>query len=259
MKKILFFLLLLVISPFLFFYFYKKKSEKQPKDDHSCLLVGISADFPPFAFIEDSNFVGFDVDLTMLIAKELKQDIAFKNMPFVSLLPALQLKQIHMVVASVTPTNERRKRVLFSDPYIDADPFVIVSKTRNRNETLTDLCGRVVIVNSGYSAEKYVESLAMQYSFSIQRMKNVSEAIIALKNDIGDAFITAESTVAQLIQTEFRHLFSFNRIPGISEQAAIVFHKDQQEFCEKVNEILKKLKEDGTIDFLKKKWNVDQC
>lgn len=255
MKKLYFFLVFSFIV-FLVFFYYKKNSNDQKREPNNELVVGISADFPPFSSIDEGIYVGFDIDLTMLIAKELKKDVTFKNMPFLSLLSALQLKQITMVIASLTPTPERCQKVLFSENYIDSDSFVILSLAKNKKESLPDLVGKKIIVNTGYSAEKYVDSLQADYGFTIQKLKTLSDALFALKNGIADAFVTAESTVTRLFETELRDVFCVAKIPGTIESSAIAFHKDQQELCGIVNNILKKFKENGTIAFLKKKWNI---
>ncbi len=255
MKKLFFFLVFLFIIFSVFFY-YKKNSNGKEIEANNGLVVGISADFPPFSSIEEGIYVGFDIDLTMLIAKELKKDITFKNMPFLSLLPALQLQQITMVIGGMTPTLERRQKVLFSEKYIDSDSFVILSLTKNKKESLADLVGKKIIVNSGYSTEKYVDSLQADCQFSIQKLKTLPDALFAIKNGIADAFITAESTVARLLEAELREIFYIAKIPGTTESAAIAFQKDQQELCQIINNILQKFKDDGTIDFLKKKWNI---
>ncbi len=117
MKKLYFFLVFF-FSIFLVFFYYRKNSNDKKSELNNDLVVGISADFPPFSFIEDGAYVGFDIDLTMLIAKELKKYVTFKNMPFLSLLSALQLQQITMVIGGMTATPERRQKVLFSENYI---------------------------------------------------------------------------------------------------------------------------------------------
>ena len=240
----------LVISVSIVFFFVK--SPKDPSDNK--LLVGISADFPPFSFIEKEGYVGFDIDLAMLIAKELKREVIFKNMPFASLLPALQLKQIEAVIGSLTPTPERSQKVLFSDNYIDNDSFVIVSLVENKKESLADLKGGTVIVNVGYSADRYVEKLGD--IFTVQRLKSPTDAFLALKNKIGDAFITAKSSVIGLAESEIADLFHIQSIENTVEAAAIGFHKENVFLRNKVNEILEKFSRDGTLEKLKIKWNL---
>ena len=58
------------------------------------VTVGTSADFPPFEYIENGQFVGFDMDLMREIAKIAGFELKFVDMSFDSLIPALRAGQI---------------------------------------------------------------------------------------------------------------------------------------------------------------------
>ena len=112
---------------------------KKTADEAKVLVVGTSADFPPFSFVENDQIVGFDIDLIHEIGKRLQQQITLKNMPFGTLLPTLQLGQIQVIAAGLSATPERAQHVLFTSPYLDHNPFVIVSLATNPAKTITDL------------------------------------------------------------------------------------------------------------------------
>nr|6Y16_A Chain A, Amino acid ABC transporter, periplasmic amino acid-binding protein,Amino acid ABC transporter, periplasmic amino acid-binding protein [Thermotoga maritima MSB8]6Y16_B Chain B, Amino acid ABC transporter, periplasmic amino acid-binding protein,Amino acid ABC transporter, periplasmic amino acid-binding protein [Thermotoga maritima MSB8] len=85
------------------------------------LLVGLSADFPPFEFVdENGNIVGFDVDLAKEIARRLGVELKIVDMTFDGLIPSLLTKKIDVIISGMTITEERKKVVAFSDPYFDA-------------------------------------------------------------------------------------------------------------------------------------------
>ncbi|HBT26576.1 MAG TPA: basic amino acid ABC transporter substrate-binding protein, partial [Pseudothermotoga sp.] len=90
------------------------------------ITVGTSADFPPFEYIENGQFVGFDMDLMREIAKIAGFDLKFVDMSFDSLIPALRAGQVDVVAAAMTITDERKQVVDFSIPYWTADQSVIV-------------------------------------------------------------------------------------------------------------------------------------
>lgn len=247
------FKLLVVIVSILITCFYFSLKEYNKKNNKKSLIVGISADFPPFSFIKDEEYVGFDIDLMMAIGQQLNKDIKFKNMSFMSLLPALQLEQIDMVIGGLTPNLERQKKIFFSNTYIDNDYFVIVGLKENHKDNLNELTGQKIVVNTGYSSERYIDSLHSS-SFFVQRLKTPADAICALKNNIADAFITAYSSVIGLVKN---NEFYVTRIDGTVESAAIGINKDNDILQENINGILKQFKEDGTLRALRKKWNIN--
>jgi len=73
------------------------------------ITVGTSADFPPFEYIENGQFVGFDMDLMREIAKIAGFDLKFVDMSFDSLIPALRAGQVDVVAAAMTITDERKQ------------------------------------------------------------------------------------------------------------------------------------------------------
>src|SRR5580704_2849514 len=102
-------------------YKYKfSKSEQMPQSSN-ILLVGTNAEFAPYSFIDNGQIVGFDIDVAQEVAQRLGKTITFKDMPFESLLPELQLGRIEIIAAGITPTQERAQKVLFTKPYVEGD------------------------------------------------------------------------------------------------------------------------------------------
>ncbi len=85
------------------------------------LVIGTSADFPPYEFHVQAGgkdaIVGFDVAIAAEIAKDLGVKLEIKDMRFDGLLAALQAGTVDLVLAGMTPTEERKKAVDFSDIY----------------------------------------------------------------------------------------------------------------------------------------------
>ena len=87
MKKIFGTLAILVIATSFFFWF-KKTSEAKPLGD--TLIVGTSADFPPFSFRgSDDSIVGFDIDVIREVAQRLNMKVNLQDKPFAMLVPQL--------------------------------------------------------------------------------------------------------------------------------------------------------------------------
>lgn len=95
-------------------------------EDEEKVIIGTSADFPPFEYTEDGDIVGFDVDVIKSILKDQGYKVEIEDMSFSSLIPALKQKKIDVVAAAMTITDERDKKIDFSKPYYEADQSIIV-------------------------------------------------------------------------------------------------------------------------------------
>ena len=75
------------------------------------LVVGTSADYPPYEFHKEidgkDTIVGFDIDIAKEIAKDMGVEVEIKDMDFDGLLVASQAGKVDLVIAGMNPTPER--------------------------------------------------------------------------------------------------------------------------------------------------------
>lgn len=91
------------------------------------------AAYPPFRYVdENSNLVGFEVDLLKEIGRRTGATIKFRDMPFDRLLDAVAGKQVDMAIGAITVTKEREKLVAFSDSYYRLSGYSLLVKKEIR-------------------------------------------------------------------------------------------------------------------------------
>lgn len=77
------------------------------------IVLGTSADYPPYEFHKvidgKDEIVGFDIEIAKQIAKDLGVELEIKDMKFDGLLAALQAGKIDFIVSGMTPTEERKR------------------------------------------------------------------------------------------------------------------------------------------------------
>lgn len=82
------------------------------------LRLGTAAVTEPFAFVDGSRqVVGLDIELARYVARRRGMDLEVVDMDFGAMIPALIAGKVDMIAACITITEERAKRVLFSEPY----------------------------------------------------------------------------------------------------------------------------------------------
>ena len=93
------------------------------------LRLGTSSVTEPFSFVDASGgIVGFDIELARYIAKKLDMKLEIVNMEFGAMIPALISGKVDMIAACITITEERSKKILFSDPYYVGGIAAVVSE-----------------------------------------------------------------------------------------------------------------------------------
>ncbi len=126
------------------------------------LIVCSDIPYAPFEFNDRSGgdqLTGFDVELVRALAAQLALTAEFKTTPFDAIIPSLAAGNCDMVASATTITEERRKKVAFTQPYFDADQALLVrAADRDRYWRLSDLKGKTVGVQSGTTGETYAKA-----------------------------------------------------------------------------------------------------
>ncbi|MBV7272437.1 ABC transporter substrate-binding protein/permease [Clostridiaceae bacterium UIB06] len=99
------------------------------KEDNGTLVVGgVSDDGLPFTTVKDGKLVGFDVEIETRFAAELGKKLVFSDMEFGSLIAAVSTNKVDMITSALAITEERKKKINFSDPYYKLGTGVLVLK-----------------------------------------------------------------------------------------------------------------------------------
>ena len=110
------------------------------------LVVGTSADYPPYEFHTEvdgkDTIVGFDMEIAQAIADKLGVSLKIVDMSFDNLLMSLANDEFDLVIAGLSADEERRKTTDFSDPYLEAKNLILVrAEDADKYASLDDLKG----------------------------------------------------------------------------------------------------------------------
>ncbi len=111
----------------------KKGDTRMPKIDNpqsnGLLVIGIVSDKGlPFTVVRDNKLIGFDIELSERFAAFLGKEAKFDDMEFGSLIAAVSTGKIDMIASTLMFTEERKKKVDFSDPYCELGASVFALK-----------------------------------------------------------------------------------------------------------------------------------
>lgn len=223
--------------------------------DAGKIVVGTSADYPPFESVdENGNFVGFDIEIIQEIGRRMDLEIEIQDMPFDSLIAAVQEDKLDLAISAFNYTEERDESVDFTEPYYNAEDAVLVAEgfagTINSAE---DLAGYVVGAQTGTTQDGWINEnlidageLATDNYFPYER---IDQAALDLKAGRIDA-ILMESVVARSLVEDLGGLEIAFEGEVSSGPVNIVIPEGDTELAEALNDVLADLQEEGFIDEL---------
>lgn len=216
------------------------------------LVIGTSADYPPYEFHKEvdgkDQIVGFDIEIAKELAKDLGVELEIKDMAFDGLLVALQSDKIDMVFAGMTPTDERKQNADFSDIYYTATHrFILRSGEESGITKIEDLKGKKIGVQKGSIQEGIAKD-----NFDADNIKSldkVTDLVLDLKNNKVDA-VLAEEPVAKInVQKNEGIAIAENlEVKDPDGGSAIAMKKGSTDLLEQVNKTIKRLKDEDKIN-----------
>ncbi len=155
-----------------------------------------------------------------------------------------------LIASAMTITDERKKEIDFSDPYIDSNQSLAVKKG-STIKSINELSGKKVGVQSGTTGESLAKEKAK--GATLVPFKTATDAFAALQAGNVDGVVNDLPVTAFLVKDPARKAKLVEEIPT-GEQYGFGISKDNPELLKAVNDALKTLKDDGTYQQIYDKW-----
>ena len=176
------------------------------------LVVGMECDYAPFNWTEnaksDTNVPidnikgayaeGYDVQMSKKIAEALGKDLKIKALAWDALIPSLKNGEIDMIVAGMSPTEERKESISFTEGYYTSTHVMLMKKTSTYMTAtkLEDFEGAKVAGQLGTIYADLVPQAVAKGAVAGTDLETVPALVNQIKNDVLDATIV-ERPVAQ--------------------------------------------------------------
>lgn len=214
------------------------------------LVVGTSADYPPYEFhatIDGKDEIkGFDIDIAQAVADDLGVELEIKDMDFDGLLVALQGDKVDMVFAGMTPTDERKENADFSDIYYEATHrFILRSGEEASVKSFDDLKGMKIGVQKGSIQEGIAKENFDEAN--IKSLAKVTDLVLDLKNNKVDAILIEEGVAEINCEKNEGIAMADFVVTDENGGTAIAMKKGETELQTEVNKSISKLKESDKI------------
>ncbi len=217
------------------------------------LVVATSADYPPYEFHKEidgkDTIVGFEMSMADAIAKELGVKLEIKDIKFDGLLPALKSGNIDMVIAGMSPTEERKKAVNFTDVYYNGEHTVLIKKENsNKYKSIEDLKNAKIGVQKSSLQEQIAVDVLQ--ATNIKGLSKISDVVLELENGNVDAVVLSKETTKGYLK-QYPNIMDANVDLGSdnTEGSAIAINKSEDNsLVEETNKIINKLVKENKIN-----------
>lgn len=144
-------------------------------------------------------------------------------------------------------TDERKKKVDFSDPYFDAGLTVVVKKDSSI-KSIDDLKGKKLAVKNGTTGAKFASDNADKYGYEVVQFNDSPSMFQEVSNGNADALIEDYPVITYAIaQQDLKLKTVGDRLNGDQYGISVMKGKNQ-DLLKKINKGLENLKKNGEYD-----------
>lgn len=215
------------------------------------LVVGTSADYPPYEFHTEidgvDTIVGFDIAIAQAIADELGVELKVVDMSFDNLLMSLSNGEFDMVIAGLTANEERLKANDFSDTYLESKNLLLVRKEdENKYTDLESIKGAKAGAQTGtITYDRAVKYIGADTTTGLSK---VQDLVMELQNGKVDIVLLDYMTTLAYADANEDLVAVDAGIPDEEEGYSIAVQKGNTELVEFINGVLAKLDEEDAVE-----------
>lgn len=236
--------------------------------ESDAFVVGMEAGYPPFNWTQndDSNGAvkidgadgyanGYDVQMAQKVADGLGKELVIVKTEWDGLVPALVSSKIDAIVAGMSPTDERKEAIDFSDSYYTTELVMVVKSdgAYANATTLADFADAKVTAQLNtlhYGVIDQIEGVQKQPamdSFTSMRVALESGTIDAYVSERPEA-ISASAANSAFKMIELNQADTFELSVADSEIAIGLIK--ESELKDQINEILSGITEEERIQMM---------
>ncbi|MEE9146955.1 MAG: transporter substrate-binding domain-containing protein [Candidatus Tectomicrobia bacterium] len=227
-------------------------SETQPQ---SVLRVGVTPNYPPLLFKQQSMLQGLEVDMARGIGAALGRRIAFVELAWERLIPALKGGQIDVIMSGMSVTEERQQHVRFTQSYLQVGQVAIVRKEKLLEAGSPSLLYRTrsrVGFVAGTTGAAFVKARLRQAQHI--PLQSTDEGIAALRAAEIDVFVHDTPTAWRVAGDKANTMLTPTFLPLTEEHLAWAVGKTNDALYQQLNAVLAGWKRSGHLQTLFKRW-----
>ncbi len=223
------------------------------------LRIGVEGAYKPFSWKEaDGTLKGFDIDIALALCEKMGKKCELVEQDWDGMIPALLAKKFDAIVASMSVTEERKKKVDFSNKYYQTPAKFAAKKGAGLTITPEGMAGKRVGVQRGTTHQCYMEKFFPKTELVLYATQE--EVFQDLASGRIDAQISdSVQTLEGFLSVDAGKDFEFaggdqNDIPCYGVGAGIALRKGEDSLRTAFNDAIKAIRADGTYEKINAKY-----
>lgn len=224
--------------------------------ERGVIFNGVNAANPPFESVDaNGEVVGFDIDVMNKFGEYLGVHVSTVDTAWPGVIPSLYSKKFDLIWSAMSITDARKQAVTFSSPYA-ADQAIWITRADNTSvKDYADLNGKILCTQVGSAYESGAKEIIAQKGLKIEvkSFDDFPTAYLALENKQCDA--ATSSTLNNLsLNKEKPGVFRDAITLPTANYVGVATRKADADLSAEVQKFLDKIKADGTLAELQKKY-----
>jgi polar amino acid transport system substrate-binding protein/arginine/ornithine transport system substrate-binding protein len=223
------------------------------------LRVGVEGAYPPFSWKEaDGTLKGFDIEIAEAVCNQLGRKCVLVEQDWDGMIPALLAKKFDVIIASMSITEERKKRVDFSDKYYNTPAKFVAKKGSGLEISKAGLKGKRIGLQRGTTHQCFMEKMYPEAELVLYGTQEEVFQDLAIGRI--DAQIS-DSTAADdgFLKTDAGKDFEFTGgdqldLPCHGPGAGMAVRKSDTALRDDLNRAIKAIRADGTYQKINAKY-----
>ncbi len=224
------------------------------------IRIGVEGAYPPFSAVTASGeLVGFDIDIARALCDKMGAQCTLVQQDWDGIIPALLARKYDAIIASMSITEERKKKVAFTNKYYSTPAKFAQPKGAGNEISADGLKGKTVGVQRATTHDNFITG-EFGDAVDIKRYGTQDEAYLDARSGRVDLLLADSVAMAEgFLNTEDGADWEFVG-PGYSdpayfgEGAGIAIRKGDQDLVDAFNAAIAEIRANGTYQTINAKY-----
>ena len=224
------------------------------------IRIGVEGAYPPFSYVTpEGDLAGFDIEIAKALVAAMGKDIELVTQDWDGIIPALLARKYDAIIASMSITEERKKKVAFTNKYYNTPAKFVCKKGAMSEFSRANIKGKKVGVQRATIHDRYltdnfgkdveVKRYATQDEAYLDLVAGRVDMLLADSVAISDGFLKKpEGQDYQFIGPDL------NDPKWFGEGTGIAIRKEDKDLVEMFNKAIEQIRADGTYKKIQDKY-----
>ncbi len=232
--------------------------------DWKVVRIGVEGAYPPFSSTTpDGKLEGFDIDIAKALGKAMGAEVKLVAQDWDGIIPALLARKYDAIIASMSITEERKKKVAFTNKYYNTPAKFVCKKGSmkdfTRDQVAAATAGKKIGVQRATIHDNFISDVGGK-GVDIKRYATQDEAYMDLVAGRVDMLLADSVAIdSGFLKKPEGQAFQFIG-PDLSEKkyfgegAGIAIRKQDKDLVALFNKAIVQIRSDGTYKAIQDKY-----